>query len=101
MSEDIVRDQCTRCAIKHLGQAKILMDESELGYPHHVWYALGHMAEAEILEVQPEDAAAIREARILIQDNFDKPRSRWGYVYFDELMTYVAKGGLLPEAEGL
>jgi hypothetical protein len=99
MSENIVRDPCTRCAIKHLSQARILMNESRLGYPHHVWYAMGHMAEAEdeLVGLQPEDAIAIREARILIQNSLDG-----GDLFvpdFKMLMTCVGKGGLLPECD--
>jgi len=100
MSSNIVRDPCTRCAIKHLGQAKILMDESQLGYPHHVWYAMAHMAEAEaeILDIQPEDAALIRESRIKIQDSLDSGDKEKVHVPdFLWLMFSVGVGGLLPE----
>ncbi len=93
------RDYCVRCGIKHLGQAKILMDEARLGYPHHVWYAMSHMAEAEAetVSMQPEDAAAIREERLRIQASLDT-----GILYvpdFRALMTRVAEGGLLPEVD--
>jgi hypothetical protein len=99
MTSNIVRDPCTRCAIKHLGQAKILMDEARLGYPPHVWYAMSHMAEAEaeILDIQPEDAAAIREERIKIQDSLEGLEL---YVpQFTDLMIAVGTTGMLPELE--
>jgi hypothetical protein len=104
MTNNIVRDPCTRCTIKHLGQAKILMDEYRLGYPHHVWYALSHMAEAEaeILTFQPEDAVAIREQRLKLQKSLDAgdPEVVW-IPDFEGLMDRVGIHGLLPEAEML
>lgn len=64
------RKPCCYCVMKHLSQALILLQESILGYPRHVWLALGHMAEAEseILEYSEELAKKIRDVRICIQD---------------------------------
>jgi hypothetical protein len=44
------------------------MDEAALGYPHHRWLAVGHLAEAESesLREQPQLSAAIRACRIEI-----------------------------------
>lgn len=101
MSENIVRDPCIRCTIKHLGQAKILLDEARLGYPHHVWYAMAHMAEAEAecVDALPADAGQIRAERIKVQDSLNSGEP--GEVYlpdFPALMNAVARDGLLPEA---
>jgi hypothetical protein len=87
--------------MKHLAQAKILMDESHLGYPVHVWYAMGHMAEAEAecVEVIPDEAKLIREERIKMQDELDKA-AELDLQYtpdFADLMNKVAKAGMLPE----
>jgi predicted ATPase with chaperone activity len=47
------------------------MDEAELGYPHHRWLAVGHLAEAESesLREQPALAREIRACRIEIMQN--------------------------------
>jgi hypothetical protein len=44
------------------------MDEAALGYPHHRWLAVGHLAEAESesLREQPQLSAQIRACRIEI-----------------------------------
>ena len=93
------REQCTRCAIKHLAQARVLMNEARNGYPVHVWYAMGHLAEAEdeIIGIQPMDAVAIRAERIKIQDALEADET---YVPdFEALMLRVGEGGLLPETQ--
>lgn len=62
------RHSCIDCVRKHLAQACVLLDETELGYPHHRWLAVGHLAEAESesLREYPEFARKIRECRIQI-----------------------------------
>ncbi len=102
MSESMVRDQCTRCAIKHLAQARVLLSEARNGYPWHVWYAMGHMAEAEdeVIGIQPKDAWAIREERIKVQASLDE--GSWENIYIPDwhaLTERVARGGLLPEVQ--
>ena len=64
----MARHTCLDCVRKHLAQASVLMDEAALGYPHHRWLAVGHLAEAESesLREQPEFAKQIRECRIEI-----------------------------------
>lgn len=42
-----MREPCMVCVLKHLGQAHVLMDEAENGYPLYKWLAVGHLAEAE------------------------------------------------------
>lgn len=64
-----MRKQCLYCAIKHLAQAVILMDEANNGYQLHKWLAIGHMAEAES-ECQ-DYGTTIRAARLLYQDGED------------------------------
>lgn len=65
-------ETCFECAIKHLGQAYVLLKESKLGYPIHKYYAIGHMAEAEseLAEKYSHLGESIREARkILFETN--------------------------------
>ena len=106
MSENVKREQCVRCSIKHLAQAKILIDESHLGYPHHVWYAMGHMAEAEAecVGVLPEEAAMIRETRLAVEKSLgegapteEHPQPSLYFPDIRNLMEKVAVAGLLPE----
>jgi hypothetical protein len=64
----MARHTCLDCVRKHLAQASVLMDEAALGYPHHRWLAVGHMAEAESesLREQPQFSQEIRACRIEI-----------------------------------
>jgi hypothetical protein len=99
-NEEMHRDFCPRCAVKHLGKAAILLKESKLGYPHHVWYAMANMSEAEdeIVDMLPDEAQAIREERIKLQDTFAKSEGKKFHVpEFKKLMYAVAKGGMLEE----
>ena len=63
-----MRKSCVDCAIKHLSQAEILLEEAALGYPQHKYLAMGHLAEAEseLLDECPEFARNIRTARLSI-----------------------------------
>ena len=65
-----MRPFCGKCARKHLAQAIVLLNESRLGYPSHLWLAIGHMAEAEaeIDQRYPEIAQKIREERLKVID---------------------------------
>jgi uncharacterized C2H2 Zn-finger protein len=60
---------CPRCAMKHLAQARALLLEQRKGYPEHVWYAAGHLAEAEdeIVTRMPDEANAIRDERVKLE----------------------------------
>ena len=93
----MTRDFCPRCAIKHLAQARAILKERDKGYPHHVWYAIGHMAEAEdeIVERMPGEADAIRASRLALERDL-----KHGLVDFEGLMYTVAKGGMLEEVTG-
>lgn len=100
MTASIVRDFCPRCAIKHLGQAAILLREAKMGYPHHVWYACAHMAEAadEIVDRMPNEANIIRNARVRLERSLAETAGRILYLPdFSQLMYLVAHGGLLEE----
>ena len=93
------RDFCARCGIKHLSQAAILLKESRMGYPLHVYYALGHMAEAsdELVAMMPDEANMIREERLKVEDGL-----KTGKQYmpdFDRLLMLVAEGALLEETQ--
>lgn len=58
------------CTLKHLGQAVVLLAESDKGYPTHKYIAMGHLAEAEdeCISKYPEVANKIRETRVAVQD---------------------------------
>ena len=60
---------CLDCTRKHLAQAHINLDESRLGYPAHLWIAIGHLAEAEseLIISYPEMAVLLREERKLLE----------------------------------
>jgi hypothetical protein len=61
-------ESCLNCVRKHLAQSIILIIESRLGYPEHIWLAIGHMAEAESESIQkyPKLAESIRQERIKV-----------------------------------
>ena len=68
-----MRPFCGKCARKHIAQAIVLLNESHLGYPSHLWLAIGHLAEAEaeIDAKYPDIAQKIREERLKIIDTGD------------------------------
>jgi hypothetical protein len=59
--------------MKHVTQAGILTMEARQGYPHHRWWALGHLAEAsdELVADYEEQANEIREYRKQYEDDED------------------------------
>ena len=71
------RKSCFDCVRKHLAQASVLLDEAHLGYPHHRWLAVGHLAEAEAecLEEHPEFARKIRECRLTVMKSHDDSKA--------------------------
>ena len=96
----IDRKSCTRCAVKHLGKAKILLDEMRLGYPTHVWIAAANLSEAEdeIIGIQPDDARSIRAERLKMEESLNLADVDSIYVpNLESLMMQVAENGLLPE----
>jgi len=95
----MTRDFCARCAIKHLGQAAILIKESLQNYPLHSYFAMAHMAEAsdEIVSMMPVEANRIRDERLKVEDSL-----RTGVPYhpdFDALLMLVAEGAMLEETQ--
>ena len=94
MSDRIV---CPRCAVKHVCQARALLLETRKGYPVHVAFAMGHMAEAEdeIVMQMPESAALIREERLKLEND---PSYVPDWV---KLVKTIALDGMLPGSEGL
>lgn len=66
-----MRPTCTDCAIKHLAQASILLQESRHGYPDHIYYARGHMAEAEaeLAKLYPVHSDLVRTERKQLEQN--------------------------------
>ena len=81
-----MRTSCLKCVRKHLAQASILMDESYLGYPHHKWFAIGHLAESESesLNDYPNLSKKIRKLRIDIIEENEDPN-------FDHIIIDVCK----------
>lgn len=80
-----MRPTCTYCARKHLAQAQILVNEAAMGYPDHLWLAIGHMAEAseELIATYPDVARQIRGYR--------KGLEQGGTAPFMELIAVVGK----------
>lgn len=66
-----MRSICLHCCLKHLGKAIVLLCESQLGYPEHLYIALGNLSEAEdeVLIKYPELAQKIREVRLEIEED--------------------------------
>lgn len=66
-----VRKICLDCCLKHLGQALVLMLESQKGYENHRYIAMGHLAEAEdeCVGEYSDMAKSIRETRLSFQNN--------------------------------
>lgn len=82
-----MRATCADCALKHISQASILVSESHQGYPTHLFYALGHLAEAsdELIKEYPVYAALVREERKRLEaDPSYAPN-------FDELLITIAE----------
>ena len=69
-----MRETCLLCVSKHISQAIVLLLEAGKGYPLHLWFAVGHLAEAEdesLLEF-PQLSEVIREIRIRLMGQTDK-----------------------------
>jgi hypothetical protein len=91
----MMRPSCYNCARKHLAQADILMMEAAQGYPLHVWYAMGHMAEAadELVATEPEMANVIREHRKMYEGAVTE-----GITLNVPIMELIAKITMLADA---
>lgn len=68
-----MRPTCVDCAIKHLAEASILLQESRHGYPDHIYYSRGHMAEAEaeLAQLYPAHADLVRVSRKTLEQDPD------------------------------
>lgn len=66
-----MRPTCTDCAIKHIAQASILLQEARHGYPDHIFYSRGHLAEAEaeLAQLYPVHSDMVRMERKLLEQN--------------------------------
>ncbi len=82
-----MREGCLLCVRKHLAQASILMDESILGYPHHRWLAIGHLAEAEseCIEHSILITNEIRKIRLQIMHNCENPKIEYLIIQVSKL----------------
>ena len=65
------RETCLSCSMKHIAQSRALSLELCQGYPHHYFWALGHLAEAadECVQEYPWVAQRIREIRLAWTDD--------------------------------
>ncbi len=101
MSDNVGRAFCPRCAIKHLGQAVVLLKEAKKGYPHHVWFALAHLAEAEdeLVELMPDEADDIRAHRKAVEASLNT--DSWLVVDqpITDLMYKIAAVAMLAEVQ--
>ena len=73
-STEGVRPSCLDCCRKHLGQAIILFQESEIPeYANHFWLGIGHLAEleSEALSTYPAFAKQIRDIRLAMMADRD------------------------------
>jgi hypothetical protein len=87
------RVTCPKCAIKHLSRAKVFVSESKLGYPHHIWDAMGEMshAEDELVVQMPEEANMVREERLKLEADHSY------VVPWNKLRYMIAEAAVLPE----
>ena len=85
-------------AVTLLAKAGLLGKEAKLGYPLHLWLMLANMSEAEdeIVDLMPEEAAAIREERLAVESAMRAGDTSYR-PDFKKLMYLVAEGGLLEE----
>ncbi len=92
----MTRKFCPACALKHIAQARALMMETRKGYPTHVAFAMGHMAEAEdeLVDRMPRTLEEIRKERLKLQAD------PLGYMPDWEFLTrLIAVDGMLPGSE--
>ena len=90
------RKFCPACALKHVAQARALMLETRKGYPTHVAFAMGHLAEAEdeLVDRMPDTLEAIRQERLKIQEHPLDYMPDW-----ERLVKLIAVDGMLPGSE--
>lgn len=71
---ETMRSFCMHCTLKHIGKAIVLLSEAKLGYPEHLYIAIGNLSEAEdeCLIEHPELAERIREIRLRIEDDINE-----------------------------
>ena len=66
-----MRESCILCGLKHVSKAIILLSEAQLGYPMHLYLALGNLSEAEdeLVDEYPDLATEIRNLRLDIMED--------------------------------
>lgn len=89
-----MRKSCLFCVSKHLSQAIVLTIESVMGYPIHLWIAVGHLAEAEseACSKYPEFAKEIRDVRLSLM-------GQKGEFLHNSLMELLRKARTIAEQE--
>lgn len=98
-----MREACTDCALKHIAQAHILLHEARLGYPDHVYLAMGHLAEAsdELSGGHIEMARELRAVRKRIEEEEDADFNvlEWirKIVALDDVMEAEVEDDISPE----
>lgn len=87
-----MRKSCLFCVSKHISQAIVLTTESVMGYPIHLWLAVGNLAEAEseACSKYPEFAKEIRDIRLSLM-------GQKGKFSHDSLMGLLRKARKLAE----
>lgn len=84
----MVRRGCTRCVIKHVAQAQVLLLEHGKGYSWYKFLAIGHLAEAEDECSNVTLRDLIHGLRTLVETGDEQPE------HFIEIWEY------LNDAEG-
>lgn len=94
-----MRIACLDCARKHIAQAEHLLHEWRADpkkYRIHKWYAIGHLAEAEVelMERWPEHAYYVRQHRILLiaEPTYKVPTHKILEVLCDEAEAMQSNG---------
>ena len=65
-----MRSKCWLCTYKHIAQAIILSEEMRVGYPEHLVFVIGHLAEAETESPDANLSLQIRNIRLSIMEKY-------------------------------
>lgn len=90
-----MRKSCLACATKHIAQAIVLTIEARMGYPMHLWFAVGHLAEAEaeLLTEHEPTAQHVRAVRLRLmgEGSKEKPFTKTALVELLEEVRSIAE----------
>ena len=95
-----MRDPCIDCVVRHLAQAHVLLEEAAMGYPNHVYLAIGHIAEAseEIRGISQDMALDLRRLRKQIEQDEDAEFN--ALVWFDRVLSLDAEEAVIEPPDG-